>query len=127
VLGHDCGTVLNPLLVDGQVYGGFRARRRQRLVRGDALRTARASPSPSATSDYALPGSLEVIVPELFHQETPSPLNPLGVKGTGESGTIPTPAAIANAVEDALRPFGARINRLPLTPGRVLGALGVLD
>lgn len=61
--------------------------------------------------------------PELFHIETPSPLNPLGVKGAGEGGLIPVPAAVANAVEDALRPFGARITRLPVTPSRVIDAL----
>ena len=126
VLGHDCGTVLNPLLVDGQVYGGF-AHGVGNALYEEMHFDSEGQPLTVSYLDYALPGSLEVIVPELFHQETPSPLNPLGVKGTGESGTIPTPAAIANAVEDALRPFGARINRLPLTPGRVLGALGVLD
>ncbi|HVB06781.1 MAG TPA: xanthine dehydrogenase family protein molybdopterin-binding subunit [Acidimicrobiales bacterium] len=124
ILGHDCGTVLNPLLVDGQVYGGF-AHGVGNALYEEMHYDEEGTPLTVSYLDYALPGALELVTPELFHQETPSPLNPLGVKGTGESGTIPTPAAIANAVEDALRPFGARITTLPLTPPRVLGALGV--
>ena len=56
---------------------------------------------------------------ELFHLTTPSPLSPLGVKGAGEAGTLPVPAAVANAIEDALRPLGARVNRMPLNPARI--------
>jgi aerobic carbon-monoxide dehydrogenase large subunit len=66
---------------------------------------------------------MEVPPVELFHVESPSPLNPLGAKGAGEGGTIPVPAAIANAAEDALRPFGARINEMPVTPPRVVAAI----
>lgn len=125
ILGHDCGTVLNPLLVDGQVYGGF-AHGVGNALYEEMHYDSEGQPLTVSYLDYALPGALELVTPEMFHQETPSPLNPLGVKGTGESGTIPTPAAIANAVEDALRPFGARITDLPMTPPRILGALGVL-
>jgi aerobic carbon-monoxide dehydrogenase large subunit len=56
---------------------------------------------------------------ELFHMVTPSPINPLGVKGAGEAGTLPVPAAVANAIEDALRPLGVRVNRMPLNPARI--------
>ncbi len=126
VLVHDCGTVLNPLLVDGQVYGGF-AHGVGNALYEEMHFDESGQPQTVSYLDYALPGALELVTPELVDQETPSPLNPLGVKGVGESGTIPTPAAIANAVEDALRPFGARFNRLPITPMRVLDALGVLD
>jgi carbon-monoxide dehydrogenase large subunit len=56
---------------------------------------------------------------EMFHLTTPSPLNPLGVKGAGEAGTLPVPAAVANAIEDALRPLGVRVNRMPLNPARI--------
>jgi carbon-monoxide dehydrogenase large subunit len=66
---------------------------------------------------------MEVPPVELFHVQSPSPLNPLGAKGAGEGGTIPAPAAIANAVEDALRPFGARITHLPVTPPKVVAAI----
>jgi carbon-monoxide dehydrogenase large subunit len=66
---------------------------------------------------------MEVPPVELFHVQSPSPLNPLGAKGAGEGGTIPAPAAIANAVEDALRPFGARINAMPVTPPKIVSAI----
>jgi carbon-monoxide dehydrogenase large subunit len=56
---------------------------------------------------------------EMFHLTTPSPINPLGVKGAGEAGTLPVPAAVVGAAEDALRPFGVRVNRLPLNPARI--------
>lgn len=60
---------------------------------------------------------------EIVHLVTPSPLNPLGVKGAGEAGTIGAPAAIANAIEDALRPLGARVTSLPLNPSRIVGMI----
>jgi aerobic carbon-monoxide dehydrogenase large subunit len=69
--------------------------------------------------DYPLPSAPEMPRIELFHQTTPSPINPLGVKAAGEAGTLPVPAAVANAVEDALRPLGARVNRMPLNPARI--------
>ena len=69
--------------------------------------------------DYPLPTAREMPRVELFHLTTPSPINPLGVKGAGEAGTLPVPAAVANAVEDALRRFGTRVNRLPLSPARI--------
>lgn len=122
ILGHDCGTVLNPLLVEGQIYGGY-AHGVGNALYEEAKYGADAQPLAASYLDYALPTALEVPRPELFHIESPSPLNPLGVKGAGEGGTIPVPAAIANAVEDALRPFGGRVTELPLTPNRVLAAM----
>ena len=82
-----------------------------------------AQPLTTSYLDFSLPSSAEVPPVELFHVQSPSPLNPLGAKGAGEGGTIPAPAAIANAVEDALRPFGARIKELPVTPSRVIDAI----
>jgi carbon-monoxide dehydrogenase large subunit len=70
--------------------------------------------------DYLLPTAAEVPHIDLIHLEYPSPRNPLGVKGVGEGGAISPPAAIANAVEDALRPFGVCIRAAPLSPARVL-------
>lgn len=122
VLGDDCGRPLNPLLVEGQLYGGYS------LGVGNALYEEihygpDGQPLTISYLDYPLPTAIEVPRPELFHVETLSPLNELGVKGVGESGVIPVPAAIANAVEDALRPFGARITQTPVTPSRVLAAI----
>jgi hypothetical protein len=82
-----------------------------------------AQPLTTSYLDFPLVSSMEVPPVELFHIHSPSPLNPLGAKGAGEGGTIPAPAAIANAVEDALRPFGARINTIPVTPPRIVGAI----
>jgi carbon-monoxide dehydrogenase large subunit len=66
-----------------------------------------------------MPTAMEIPRMEVAHQETPSPLNPLGVKGVGEAGAIPLPALVAAAVEDALRPFGVRITRMPLNPDTI--------
>ncbi len=122
VLGHDCGVVLNPMIVEGQMYGAF-AHGIGNALYEEAAYGEDGQPLSTSYLDYALPTAMEVPRPELFHVVSPSPLNPLGVKGAGEGGLIPVPAAIANAVEDALRPFGSRITRLPLTPARVVAAL----
>ena len=73
----------------------------------------------SSFLDYPLPTAREMPRGEMFHLTTPSPINPLGVKGAGEAGTIPVTAAVAGAVEDALRPFGVRVTRMPLNPARI--------
>jgi carbon-monoxide dehydrogenase large subunit len=122
VIGHDCGNVINPLLVDGQVLGGF-AHGIGNAMYEEPVYDAEGQPQAASYLDYALVSATEVPSAELFHQHTPSPLNPLGVKGAGEGGTIPAPAAIANAVEDALRPFRARVNRAPVTPARIVEAI----
>jgi aerobic carbon-monoxide dehydrogenase large subunit len=122
VIGHDCGTIINPLLVDGQVLGGFAAGIGNALYE-EQIYDDEAQPQTTSYLDFSLPTSMEVPPVELFHVQSPSPLNPLGAKGAGEGGTIPAPAAIANAVEDALRPFGARITTMPVTPSRVVGAI----
>jgi len=73
--------------------------------------------------DYLLPGSMEVPKIKTVHLESASPLNPLGIKGLGEGGAIAPPAAIANALADALRPLAAQVNEIPLSPSRVLELL----
>jgi carbon-monoxide dehydrogenase large subunit len=74
-------------------------------------------------ADYMLPGATEIPVLRIDHMETPSPYTAFGQKGIGEGGAIGPPAAIANAVNDALRPLGARVDRLPITPHRVMAAI----
>ena len=123
ILGHDCGVVLNPMIVDGQMYGAF-AHGVGNAIYEEAAYGDDGQPLSTSYLDYALPTAMEVPRPELFHVVSPSPLNPLGVKGAGEGGLIPVPGAVANAVEDALRPFAARITQLPLTPARVVASLG---
>ena len=122
VLGHDCGVVLNPKIVDGQMYGAF-AHGVGNAIYEEAAYGDDGQPLSTSYLDYALPTAMEVPRPELFHVVSQSPLNPLGVKGAGEGGLIPVPGAVANAVEDALRPFGARITQLPLTPARVVASI----
>jgi len=80
---------------------------------------AQGQPLATTLMDYLLPTSAEVPPLEVEHEETPTPLNPLGVKGAGEAGVIPVAAAVAQAVEDALQPFGVHITEMPLSPNRV--------
>jgi carbon-monoxide dehydrogenase large subunit len=121
VVGHDCGRIINPLLVEGQVIGGV-AHGLSHALYEEQLYSDDGTPLTTSYLDYPIPSARELPRLRLFHQETPSPLNPLGAKGAGEAGTLGVPALIATAVEDALRPLGVRINHLPLSPG-LLGDL----
>lgn len=116
---HDCGTVINPMIVDGQIHGGTAQGFGQ--VLGEAARYDETGQLLTASlMDYFLPRATDM--PDRFeiaHLETPSPLTVGGIKGMGEGGTIGAVAAVANAVADALRPFGARITRLPLSPAEL--------
>jgi carbon-monoxide dehydrogenase large subunit len=122
IIGHDCGNVINPRLVDGQVIGGF-AHGIGNAMYEEPAYDEDAQPQAASYLDYSLVSATEVPNVELFHIHTPSPLNPLGAKGAGEGGTIPAPAAIANAIEDALRPLKARINVAPVTPAKIFAAI----
>jgi carbon-monoxide dehydrogenase large subunit len=118
IVGHDCGNVINPLIVEGQILGGV-AHGLSNALYEEAVFDAEGQSLASSFLDYPLPSAREMPRLELFHLTTPSPVNPLGVKGAGEAGTLPVPAAVANAIEDALRPFGVRVNSLPLNPSRI--------
>lgn len=122
VVLHDCGRMINPLVVRGQVMGGIAAG-----IGGAVLEDLRydedGNPLSTTLQDYLLPRFEDVPHLEMLHMESPSPLNALGVKGAGEGGTIAPPAVIAAAVEDALAPLGARISRTPVSPAAVLGAI----
>jgi carbon-monoxide dehydrogenase large subunit len=122
ILVDDCGRVINPLLVDGQLAGGAA----QGI--GEALRELiQYAPDGQLMTgsllDYAVPRAVDVPTLELDRTETPSPRNPLGAKGVGEAGTVSTPAAIANAVIDALRPLGIDNMTLPITSEQVWRAM----
>jgi 2-furoyl-CoA dehydrogenase large subunit len=115
---HDCGNEINPMIVEGQVHGatvhGIGAALLEEFVydeNGQILTTT--------FMDYLKPTASDVPVIETDRLETPSPFTVLGTKGVGEGGAIPAPACIANAVEDALRPLGVRINSLPISPTRL--------
>lgn len=119
---HDSGTLINPLIVDGQIQGGVAHGIGNALLEWMRY-DDNAQPLTTSFADYALPSSCTVPNVTSSHIETPSPLNPLGVKGAGEGGTIPVPAAIASAIEDALSDFGVRIRQSPVTSQYVLSLL----
>ncbi len=118
----DCGRAINPLIVDGQVHGGITQGLAQALYEA-AVYDASGQLLTGSMMDYAVPKAAQVPIYETARTETPSPHNPLGVKGVGETGTIASSAAVANAVMDALRPFGIHHLDMPLTPKRIWQAL----
>jgi aerobic carbon-monoxide dehydrogenase large subunit len=116
---HDCGTVINPMVVEGQVVGGVAH------GIGNALlerlhHDSGAQPQTTTFADYLLPMATDMPPIEILHTETASPLNPLGMKGAGEGGTIASIGAIIGAVENALAPLGIKINEAPITPARIV-------
>jgi len=121
-VAHDSGTLINPLIVDGQVQGGIAHGIGNALFERVQYDSS-AQPLTTTFQDYLLPGILDVPACTIEHVETPNPLNPLGVKGVGEGGTIPAPAAIISAVENALAPFAVHFAEMPLTPDRIVEAL----
>ena len=122
VIVEDGGKLVNPMVVDGQIYGGTAQGIGTALYEEMAF-DASGQPLASTFADYLLPGPTEVPEPRVIHMETLSPYTEFGVKGIGESGSIPPPAAIGNAVNDALRPLGASLYVSPVTPRRVLEAI----
>jgi carbon-monoxide dehydrogenase large subunit len=122
VVVHDCGRMINPMMVEGQVHGGVAhgigMTLYERMCYDDA-----GQPLTVTFADYLLPTSDAVPMFEIHHMESPTPLNPLGVKGAAESGTIGAPPAIVAAIEDALRPLNVRITELPVTPERLLALI----
>jgi carbon-monoxide dehydrogenase large subunit len=120
---EDCGRVINPLLVDEQVRGG--------IVQGIGAALYEECPySPDgqlmigSMADYLVPMAAEMPDIEVGHVETPTKESLLGAKGAGEAGTAGAPGAVMNAINDALRPFGAKVFAQPFTPQRILAALG---
>ena len=122
VVVHDCGRMINPLMVEGQVQGAVAHGIGATLYEWMQY-DANGQPLTTNYADYLLPTSDVTPRIEIHHMESPSPTNPLGVKGAAESGTIGAPAAIVSAIEDALKPFGVRITDLPITPPRLLGLI----
>jgi carbon-monoxide dehydrogenase large subunit len=122
VIVEDGGVLINPMVVDGQVMGGAAQGIGTALY--EAMRYSDdGQPLASTLADYLLPGATEVPAIRIEHMETPSPYTEFGQKGIGESGAIGSPAAIANAVNDALRPLGVEICELPISPRVVVDAM----
>ena len=118
----DCGRILNPLLVQGQVHGGAATGISQALYEETAY-DSDGNPRNTNFADYAIPAASELPRFETAHTETPTPLNPLGAKGIGESGTIGSTPAVQAAVLDALAPLGIDHLDMPFTPQRVWRAI----
>lgn len=122
VVAHDCGKLINPMLVDGQIRGG--------VVHGIGnalyermLYDESGQPLSTNYGEYLLPLATEMPRIEIAHLESPSPRNPLGVKGAGEGGTIPAAACVISAIEDALAPFNVRLSHHPVSPPDILAAI----
>ncbi len=122
VIVEDAGTMINPMVVDGQVYGGAVQGIGTALFEEMPFDNS-GQPLASTLADYHLPVAADIPEIRIFHMETPSPLSRYGQKGIGESGAIGPPAAIANAVNDALAPLGVELSEIPITPERVLRAI----
>ena len=121
-VAEDCGTMVNPMIVEAQIRGG--------VVQGigtalyEEIPYDRAGQPLAATLlDYHLPGAFELPAIKIGHLHNPATATEYGMKGMGEGGAVAPPAAIANAVRDALAAIGAEINETPLTPARVLAAI----
>ncbi len=120
---HDCGRAINPLVVEGQVKGGV-AHGVGNALFERLIYDAEGQPLVTTFGDYLLPIAGDVPKVKIIHHECPTPLNPLGVKGAGEGGTIAAIAAILGAIENALEPWGVVIRESPLTPERIVELLG---
>ena len=122
VVVEDGGTLVNPMIVDGQIHGGA-AQGIGTCLYEEMPFDAQGQPLASTMLDYLLPGATEVPDIRVLHMESPSPYTEFGIKGLGEGGAVGPPAAIVSAVNDALRPLGVEVHDLPLTPASVLTAI----
>ena len=119
VIAHDCGRAINPTIVEGQIVGGAAHGIGNALYEYMAFDAA-CQPITATLADYLLITGCETPHIDVLHMESPSPLNPLGVKGVGECGVMPVAPAIMSGIEDALTPFGVRITRTPITPAEIV-------
>ena len=119
VVVEDCGTMVNPMIVEGQTHGAV-AQGIGSALYEDFAYDDNAQPLTTSFMDYLIPGTLEVPAVEVIHLDTPPALSVSGFKGMAEGGTIGSAAAVANAVADALAPLGVEVHELPLTPDRIL-------
>jgi carbon-monoxide dehydrogenase large subunit len=122
VVCHDCGTMVNPMIVEAQVVGGV-AQGLGTALYEEVPYDENGQPLASTFLDYMIPGATEVPDVRVLHMETPSPHTRFGIKGMGEGGAIAPPAVVMNAVNDALRPLSATVTETPITPERILDAI----
>ncbi|HLL79769.1 MAG TPA: molybdopterin cofactor-binding domain-containing protein, partial [Ktedonobacteraceae bacterium] len=116
---HDVGTVVNPRSLEGQIHGGIAQGIGLTLLE-EVRYDADGQNLTSTFVDYLLPSSNDVPNIEVYHQETPSPFTAYGVKGGGEGGRMVAPPAVTSAIEDALKPFGVKIDEMPITPEKIV-------
>lgn len=119
---HDCGTIVNPMIVDGQIQGGLAQGIGNALLEESPYDES-GQPLASTFLDYLLPGFTEVPKARISHIVSPSPFTRYGIKGMGEGGAIGGPAALVNAINDALHGLGVEINETPVSPRRILKAI----
>jgi carbon-monoxide dehydrogenase large subunit len=119
---HDCGTIINPMLVEGQIHGGV-AHGIGNAFYEQLIYDQQGQLLTTSFMDYLIPTATDVPPIETAHRATPSPYNPLGLKGIGEAGCIPTGAVFAQALEDALAGWGVEITEIPLSPDRLFELL----
>ncbi|MBM3486444.1 MAG: xanthine dehydrogenase family protein [Alphaproteobacteria bacterium] len=122
VVVEDGGTLVNPMVVEGQVFGGA-AQGIGTALYEEMPYDANGQPLATTLADYTLPGTTEVPDIRILHMHTPSPYTEFGVKGLGEGGAIGPPAAIVNAINDALRPLGIEVTETPVNPRRLRAAI----
>jgi aerobic carbon-monoxide dehydrogenase large subunit len=122
VVAHDCGKVINPVIVEGQIHGGV-AQGVGGALFEEMVYDEQGQLLTASLMDYAVPKAMDLPAIETVHLEYPSERNPLGIKGLGEGGAISPPAAIANALEDALQPFGVKVTATPLSAARVFALI----
>jgi carbon-monoxide dehydrogenase large subunit len=122
VVVEDGGTLVNPMIVDGQIRGGTAQGIGTCLYEASSF-DARGQPLATTLQDYLLPSATDVPEIKIQHMITPSPYTDFGIKGLGEGGAVGPPAAIVSAVNDALRPFQVEVHDLPVTPQRIVAAL----
>jgi carbon-monoxide dehydrogenase large subunit len=125
-VAEDCGTMVNPMIVDGQIVGGV-AQGIGNALYEEIPYDDQGQPLASTLADYLLPGATEIPDIKIGHMCTPATFTEYGMKGMGEGGAISPPAAIANAVRDALARYGAEVNVTPITPRRVLEAIAAAE
>jgi len=121
-VAEDCGTMVNPMIVEGQIRGGV-AQGIGTALYEEIPYDAQGQPLAVTFADYLMPGAAELPTIKIGHMHTPASATEYGMKGMGEGGAVAPPAAIANAVRDALAALGAEVNETPLTPARVLAAI----
>jgi carbon-monoxide dehydrogenase large subunit len=126
VIVDDCGVVVNPMIVEGQLHGGM-AQGLAAALYEELAYDADGQMLNASFMDYLVPTAMEVPPMTLGHLEIPSTITPGGFKGVGESGVVAPPPAIANAVSDALRPLGVQVDEIPITPARLWAAIRAAD